>query len=239
MRGVLHKWTTWDKYFKYLKFSATLECFSLFLECFGEICFLCEPSEVLLEYLSAKWCARFCFSIFKDRSFHCDVCNVCLDKRLEGRHSCWENSGHDGCCNCIYIPYKFALSSCIPSKIKCEILAHKGLQTIHAMPGDYLASWNCKPMGQPDLLVSMTMNQDFPGKVTHCRKVFFYPDCSEEHWGGWRNNKQSYQRQRQNLRPKWKNHKMCWGAKQRIDRKHSKLRFEVIVDVFVSRLVLT
>ena len=28
-------------------------------------------------------------------------------------------------------------------------------------------------MGQPDLLVSMMMNQDFPGKVTHCRKVFF------------------------------------------------------------------
>ena len=27
------------------------------------------------------------FNIFKDRSFHCDVCNVCLDKRLEGRHS--------------------------------------------------------------------------------------------------------------------------------------------------------
>ena len=175
MQGALHKWTTWDKYFKYLKFSATLERFSLFLECFGEIYFLYEPSEVLLEYLSAKWCACFCFSIFKDHSFPCDVCNVCLDKQLEGRHSCWENSGHDGCCICIYIPYKFALSSCMPSKIKCEILAHKGLQTIHAMPGDYLASWNCKPMGQPDLLVSMMMNQDFPGKVTHCRKVFFIP----------------------------------------------------------------
>ena len=51
MRGMLHKWTTWDKYFKYLKFSATLERFSLFLECFGEIYFLYEPSEVLLEYL--------------------------------------------------------------------------------------------------------------------------------------------------------------------------------------------
>ena len=58
---------------------------------------------------------------------------------------------------CIYIPYKFAQSSCIPSKIKCKILAHEGLQTIHAMP-DYLASWNCKPIGQPDLLVSLTMN---------------------------------------------------------------------------------
>ena len=34
------------------------------------------------------------FNIFKDRSFHCDVCNVCLDKWLEGRHSSRENSGH-------------------------------------------------------------------------------------------------------------------------------------------------
>ena len=54
MRVVLHKWTTWDIYFKYLKFSATLEPFPLFLECFGEIYFLYESSEVLLEYLSAK-----------------------------------------------------------------------------------------------------------------------------------------------------------------------------------------
>ena len=35
------------------------------------------------------------FNIFKDRSFHCDVFNVCLDKRLEGKHSSRENSGHD------------------------------------------------------------------------------------------------------------------------------------------------
>ena len=31
---------------------------------------------------------------------------------------------------------------------------------------------------------------------------------------------------------------MCWGAKQRIDIQLSKLRFETIINVFVSRLVL-
>ena len=39
----------------------------------------------------------------------------------------------------IFIPYKFALSVCIPPKIKCEILAHNGSQTTRA-PGDYHAS---------------------------------------------------------------------------------------------------
>ena len=40
----------------------------------------------------------------------------------------------------IDIPYKFAQSGCIPLKIKCEILAHKGLQTTRATPGDYRTS---------------------------------------------------------------------------------------------------
>ena len=31
---------------------------------------------------------------------------------------------------------------------------------------------------------------------------------------------------------------MCWGARQRIDKQLSKLRFEAIVNAFVSRLVL-
>ena len=42
---------------------------------------------------------------------------------------------------------------------------------------------------------------------------------------------QSCQRQRKNPRQRWKNRKMCWGARQRIDRQLSKLRF-------VSRLVV-
>ena len=40
----------------------------------------------------------------------------------------------------IYIPYKFAQSGCIPPKLECEILAHKGLQTTCPTPEDYLAS---------------------------------------------------------------------------------------------------
>ena len=40
----------------------------------------------------------------------------------------------------IYIPYKIAQSGCIPPKLECEILAHKGSQTTYPTPGDYLAS---------------------------------------------------------------------------------------------------
>ena len=35
----------------------------------------------------------------------------------------------------IYLLYKFSQSGIIPPKIKCEILAHKGSQTIRATPG--------------------------------------------------------------------------------------------------------
>lgn len=31
-----------------------------------------------------------------------------------------------------------------------------------------------KPMGQQDLLASMTMNQDFQGKASHCRQVLLF-----------------------------------------------------------------
>ena len=48
----------------------------------------------------------------------------------------------------------------------------------------------------------MTMDQDFPGKVTHCWHVFLYLDRSMERWGGWHNNHQSCWRQRKNLRQK-------------------------------------
>ena len=75
----------------------------------------------------------------------------------------------------IYIPYKFIWSGCIPSKIKQDILAHKGSQTTRATPGDYLASWNRKRMGEQDLLASMTMNQDFLqlGQGAYCKHDFF------------------------------------------------------------------
>ena len=40
----------------------------------------------------------------------------------------------------IFIPYKFALSGCIPPKIKCEILAHNGSQTTRARSSDSSSS---------------------------------------------------------------------------------------------------
>ena len=40
----------------------------------------------------------------------------------------------------IYIPYIFSQSVCILPKIKCETLAHKGLQTTCTTTGDYIAS---------------------------------------------------------------------------------------------------
>ena len=55
----------------------------------------------------------------------------------------------------IYIPYKFAQSSGIPPKVKWQIL---GSQTTRASPEDYLAPGNRKPIGQRDLLASMTMD---------------------------------------------------------------------------------
>ena len=75
----------------------------------------------------------------------------------------------------IYIPYKFIWSDCIPPKIKQDILVHKGSQTTRATPADYLASWNRKPMGEQDLLASMTMNQDFLqlGQGAYCKHDFF------------------------------------------------------------------
>ena len=61
----------------------------------------------------------------------------------------------------------------------------------------------------------------FPRKSHPLQKLFFfqYLDCSVEHWGGPHNNEQSCQRQRQRqyVQQKWKNCKMCWGARQWID----------------------
>ena len=73
----------------------------------------------------------------------------------------------------IFIPYKFALSGCIPPKIKCEILAHNGSQTTRA-PGDYHASWNRKPTRTTGPL---GVNDDwsrFPGKSNPLQTFFFW-----------------------------------------------------------------
>ena len=43
------------------------------------------------------------FSWYRDTSFHCDVCNVCMERRLEGNHKCFENSGRGKCCVCLEV----------------------------------------------------------------------------------------------------------------------------------------
>ena len=129
----------------------------------------------------------------------------------------------------IYIPYEFAQSGSIPPKIKWETEADEGSQTTHATPGVYLASWNRKPIGQRDLLASTKMDQDFPGKVTHCRHVYF---LSRSHRRALKRTTQYWAKLlkvKENPRQKWKNCKLCWGARQWVDIQLSKLRFEVIV----------
>ena len=146
----------------------------------------------------------------------------------------------------IYIPYKFIWSDCIPPKIKQDILVHKGSQTTRATPADYLASWNRKPMGEQDLLASMTMNQDFLqlGQGAYCKHDFF---CvwvlfcffnSIAQWGVEEDNTSMSKvvKGKGKIGGKnGKNWKICWGGRQWIDRKLSKLKFEAIVNVFVSR----
>lgn len=59
--------------------------------------------------LSLFVCLFFILRIHRDKSFHCDVCNVCLDKRLQGKHKCRPDSGHDECCICLEVKYALVL----------------------------------------------------------------------------------------------------------------------------------
>ena len=51
------------------------------------------------------------------------------------------------------------------------------------MPGDYVVLWNRRPMNQQNLLVSMTMNQDFLGK--HCTATRFISLCCIDERDTW------------------------------------------------------
>ena len=59
---------------------------------------------------------------------------------------------------------KIGQSGCIPPKIEYEILAHKGSQTTRATPVRLSRLLKLRTNGT----AAMTMNLDFPGKVTHC-----------------------------------------------------------------------
>ena len=43
------------------------------------------------------------FRVHEDRSFHCDVCGVCLDVKLLENHICRPGSAHDQCCICFEV----------------------------------------------------------------------------------------------------------------------------------------
>ena len=105
----------------------------------------------------------------------------------------------------IHIPYKFAQSRSIPSKIKCEIFAPEGSQTIRATP-DYYVPGDRK-LGQRDLLVSTTMDQDFPGKVIHYSHFFLF--ISSAQWSVEDDD---------TIMGEGKNRKMFRGTRKRIDR---------------------
>ena len=50
------------------------------------------------------WCR-----VHGNRSFHCDMCGVCLDVNLRGNHKCREGSAHDECCVCSEVRTVFVL----------------------------------------------------------------------------------------------------------------------------------
>ena len=136
----------------------------------------------------------------------------------------------------IYMPYKLAQSGCNPLKIKSEIKVHKQL-TPHQEIAHLLKPQINGTMGQWDLLVSMTMDQDFLtsmmmgqdflGKVTHCRHV----KRTTQYWAKLPKPKAKpvakMEKPQNVLRSKTTN----WQTV-------SKLWSEPIVNVFVSGLVL-
>ena len=50
-----------------------------------------------------------CCRVHGNRSFHCDMCGVCLDVNLRGNHKCREGSAHDECCVCSEVSTAFVL----------------------------------------------------------------------------------------------------------------------------------
>ena len=136
----------------------------------------------------------------------------------------------------IYIPYEFAQSGSIPPKIKCETEADEGSQTIHATPEVYLASWNRKPIGQRDLLASTKMDQDFPGKVTHCRHVYF---LSRSHRRALKRTTQYWAKLlKVKEKPAAKMEKLQTVLRSKTMSRHTAFKITIRGDSFLSRLVL-
>ena len=75
------------------------------------VCIVNDSSPVIFPQLELYfmmwnniiWLSFYFPWIHRDKSFHCEVCNVCLDKCLEGKHECRPDSGHDECCICLEV----------------------------------------------------------------------------------------------------------------------------------------
>ena len=99
----------------------------------------------------------------------------------------------------IFIHNKISQTGCIPLKIKCEILAHKGSQlnnSRHAKKLSRLLKLPTDVTTEPPGI--NTMNQRSPGKSNPLQT------WSVERWGGHHNNEQSCQRQRKISQRSWK-----------------------------------
>ena len=70
-----------------------------------------------------------CSRLHQDKSFHCEVCNVCLDKGLEGNHKCRPDSGHYECCIFLEVSFNllrlFQIAIISSSFNKCFLFKYK------------------------------------------------------------------------------------------------------------------
>ena len=70
----------------------------------------------------------------------------------------------------IYTPHKFTQSGCIPPKLKCEILAHKGLQIARRL-SRLLEPQTNRTTGPPNVT---DYGSRFPGKRNPLLTLFFF-----------------------------------------------------------------
>ena len=95
----------WSPESKHLNSSHFAQIFFFF---FSQFYLVVSFTKLIFLPLKAGHCsyyAMFSCSIHKDKFFHCDVCNVCLDKRLQGKHKCSPNSHYDECCICLEVSW--------------------------------------------------------------------------------------------------------------------------------------
>ena len=132
--------------------------------------------------------------------------------------------------------HKFTQSGCIPPRLKCKILAHKGSQT--AMRSSRLLEPQTnRTTGPPNVT---DYGSRFPGKRNPLlTRFFFFFSISRSLSGALRRTTQWWTKlPKAKKKPaatikkkkkKKKNCKMCCGGRLRIDKQLSKLRFEATV----------